>query len=689
MNTATVSSSGTGPSPDALRNYLSERSRNELDALRSDLDERLQALENALTSPEDTESIETLVVDLARVAMDEAEASTRRAIFEAQADAQAQVDAARAEARTSIDAARTTAAALHRDLDNTRASTATLQKELDEARSALKAERDSSSGLQKDLQKTKTALESERASIKALRREVEQAQAALKKAEESARVKVAEAKEAASNAVTEAEEAASAAMAEAEEAASTALRKAKEDANRRVAAAEEAGEAEARRVRTELTEQLNRERATVAELTDAQAKLEPLLAAALNDADARSAEIEAAVARADAIEQRWKEAEQAREEAAARAEATVRERDTLALELDRARKAGQSDADSLSKAKQARQEAEAKIERAGKERDEIARKLTAAQAEADGARKERDAAARELKDARERADMVGRELELARDAGESEMNAHLASDQARQDAEDRANAAISERDALAKELEAATQGGRDANASAGARVEELNAERERLMREWHEDVVRLEVATRERDVVAAERDALAADLESLRQATAAAQAEERARQQAFYDAAEQRIRELELQLLQPQGDGVDDQADPLEPAAAIQLDAPPPAPRTVHDPPRRASRHAFSQVIEVQIDGSATQLVDLSTTGAQVVSPTALKPNRVVKVLLPLEDNPVSCRGKIMWARLEPPAAGRPLCYRAGLLFTSVDESSIQAFISHYTAAGR
>jgi hypothetical protein len=109
MNTvATLSSSGPGPSPDALRNYLSERSRTELDALRSELDARLSALENALTSPDDCDSLESLVIDLARVAMDEAEAATRRAIFDAQADAQAQIESARAEARTSIEAARTT-----------------------------------------------------------------------------------------------------------------------------------------------------------------------------------------------------------------------------------------------------------------------------------------------------------------------------------------------------------------------------------------------------------------------------------------------------------------------------------------------------------------------------------------------------------------------------------------------------
>ena len=127
-----------------------------------------------------------------------------------------------------------------------------------------------------------------------------------------------------------------------------------------------------------------------------------------------------------------------------------------------------------------------------------------------------------------------------------------AAEKARDEAEARAEAAARERDALAKELDEATQINRDAIAAAGARVDALDAEHQRLMREWQEDAVRLEVALRERDVIAGERDALAAELDALRQSDGAAQAEERARQQEFYDAAEQRIRELELQLLQPQ-----------------------------------------------------------------------------------------------------------------------------------------
>jgi hypothetical protein len=305
----------------------------------------------------------------------------------------------------------------------------------------------------------------------------------------------------------------------------------------------------------------------------------------------------------------------------------------------------------LSRATQGRQEAEQKAE---------------------AAQKERDAAVHELKGARK--------------AQLTETSALEAAVRGREKAEARAEAAIRERDALAMEIAAASQGGRDENADVLARAEALDAEHTRLMKEWQADVVRLEVATRERDVIAAERDSLANELDALRQSTGDAQAVERARQQAFYDAAEQRIRELELQLMQPQfevdEDGTVSAGTAEEATRQVVVMAAPAA--DVHDPPRRASRQAFNEDVQIQIDGSATLLVDLSMTGAQVISPTALKPNRMVKVSLPIGDTSVACRGKIVWARLEPPSAGRALCYRAGVLFTTPDEAAIQSFIKHH-----
>jgi hypothetical protein len=101
---------------------------------------------------------------------------------------------------------------------------------------------------------------------------------------------------------------------------------------------------------------------------------------------------------------------------------------------------------------------------------------------------------------------------------------------------------------------------------------------------------------------------------------------------------------------------------------------------------RQADRQAFSSALGVQIDGEAALLVDLSLTGAQVLSCSALKPAKTVKMLLPSSDSPVLCRGRIVWARLEPTMPGRPIRYRAGMFFTATDQAAVQTFISRHGA---
>jgi hypothetical protein len=47
---------------------------------------------------------------------------------------------------------------------------------------------------------------------------------------------------------------------------------------------------------------------------------------------------------------------------------------------------------------------------------------------------------------------------------------------------------------------------------------------------------------------------------------------------------------------------------------------------------------------------------------------------------------PISCSGKIVWAKLEAPALGRPAGYRAGVQFAKPDQSAIDAFIVSHRA---
>ena len=426
-----------------------------------ELDARLLALENALTSPDDCESLESLVIDLARVAMDEAEAATRRAIFDAQSDAQAQVERrvrkreppSRRRVRRprrcigiSIPPGRTRRRSSGKSKRRAAGSRPNARRARGSEGSAedTRVARIRAHGHQVLAPRSGTGAGGARQGrgrrTRGGARAEETSRAAIRKAAEDADRRVAAAEEDADRRsrrrrrnsllaaaeeprrLAETEEAIGRRLAAAEEEADRRLTAAEEDAARRLTATEEAAETELRRARDEFAEQLARERATIAELTEAQAKLEPLLAAAINDADARSAEIESAVSRADALEQRWKDAEHAREQAESRASATARERDTLALELDAARQASQTDAAALAAAKQARQEAEGRAEAAVKEREAVARDLKAA-------RKER----------------------------QSDGSALAAAEKARDEAEARAEAVEQERDALAKELDAASQ----------------------------------------------------------------------------------------------------------------------------------------------------------------------------------------------------------------------------------------
>ena len=89
---------------------------------------------------------------------------------------------------------------------------------------------------------------------------------------------------------------------------------------------------------------------------------------------------------------------------------------------------------------------------------------------------------------------------------------------------------------------------------------------------------------------------------------------------------------------------------------------------------------AFKPETDIQVDGPPAKLVDLSLTGAQVLTPSAMKPNRLVTVTLPMDDNTIACKAKVMWSRLEPRAG--QLWYRAGVSFTSADQHALETFLA-------
>ncbi len=95
---------------------------------------------------------------------------------------------------------------------------------------------------------------------------------------------------------------------------------------------------------------------------------------------------------------------------------------------------------------------------------------------------------------------------------------------------------------------------------------------------------------------------------------------------------------------------------------------------------RRAPRIRIKDGVEVAVDGNPAALVDLSSVGAQVVSPTVLKPNQRVRILMGDGKAAIKCNGAVAWAAFEMPK-GMPTRYRAGIDFGSTaDPGSVDTF---------
>jgi PilZ domain len=102
-----------------------------------------------------------------------------------------------------------------------------------------------------------------------------------------------------------------------------------------------------------------------------------------------------------------------------------------------------------------------------------------------------------------------------------------------------------------------------------------------------------------------------------------------------------------------------------------------------YSPARQARRLKTRDDIEVVLDGSASSLVDISSIGAQVLSPLALRPNRVVKMTLRGDESAMACKVRVMWARFEPKGTAAAQ-YRVGVKFTDVEPKDVEAFMAKH-----
>ena len=121
------------------------------------------------------------------------------------------------------------------------------------------------------------------------------------------------------------------------------------------------------------------------------------------------------------------------------------------------------------------------------------------------------------------------------------------------------------------------------------------------------------------------------------------------------------------------------------PAAPVAPAEPPPPAPAMAAPldqrgTRRAPRFTIAKGIEVMIDGKPAALINLSVVGAQVVSPTILKPNQRVRMVLHEPDGPIRCMAGVAWAAFEMPKSG-PI-YRAGIEFFDAEAGNLDRYIA-------
>jgi hypothetical protein len=100
---------------------------------------------------------------------------------------------------------------------------------------------------------------------------------------------------------------------------------------------------------------------------------------------------------------------------------------------------------------------------------------------------------------------------------------------------------------------------------------------------------------------------------------------------------------------------------------------------------RRAPRFRVRAGVELHLDGNPAAVIDLSTVGAQVISPTVLRPNQKVRITIPVDDLLMRFRGAIAWAKFElPKAPVKAPQYRAGVEFTDADAKAIDNFTNRH-----
>jgi PilZ domain-containing protein len=98
---------------------------------------------------------------------------------------------------------------------------------------------------------------------------------------------------------------------------------------------------------------------------------------------------------------------------------------------------------------------------------------------------------------------------------------------------------------------------------------------------------------------------------------------------------------------------------------------------------RRAPRFKMAANTAASVDGKNAIVIDLSTIGAQVMSPAMLKPNQTVVIVLMDKHGWIRFNASVAWTSFEIPPNSGPR-YRAGVAFVDADPVDVDAFCQRH-----
>jgi hypothetical protein len=95
---------------------------------------------------------------------------------------------------------------------------------------------------------------------------------------------------------------------------------------------------------------------------------------------------------------------------------------------------------------------------------------------------------------------------------------------------------------------------------------------------------------------------------------------------------------------------------------------------------RRVPRVRFRDGVDIQLDGNAARVIDMSVMGAQALCPRALRPSQKIRITVVDDSETVRFRASVAWARFELARSPAPPHYRVGVEFIDADPAWIESF---------